>query len=119
MAKGRSGGGITSKNVTRQGVRTGMPGREINPRGVSQIGSSIGNHSTEKAKILRGGVEPVRGALRPPGTPGAVPLGNQAALNVGKGGVGSGRTLYGQCGTQGQHGPVAGSPKPIGRGFDD
>jgi hypothetical protein len=27
--------------------------------------------------------------------------------------------LYGQSGQQGQHGPVAGSPRPQGRGFDE
>jgi hypothetical protein len=44
-----------------------------------------------------------------------VKLGNEVALNVGPGGCGTGRTLYGQAGSQGQHGAVAGSPKPQGR----
>ena len=119
MAKARSGGGIAGKNVTRQGVRTGQPAREMRPRGVSQLGSAMGDHATDSGKILRKSVEPVRGALRPVGGPGGVPLGNQKALDVGKGGVGTGRVLYGQCGTQGQRGPVAGSPRPAGRSFDD
>jgi hypothetical protein len=40
-------------------------------------------------------------------------MGNEIALNVGKGGPGTGRTLYGQCGTQGQHpnGNPNGKPK--------
>jgi hypothetical protein len=42
-------------------------------------------------------------------------FGNEVALNVKGGGPGTGRTLYGQSGTQGQHGPVAGSSKPAGR----
>jgi hypothetical protein len=34
-------------------------------------------------------------------------------LNVGKGGCGTGRTLYGQAGTQGVHGATSpGSPRP-------
>jgi hypothetical protein len=49
----------------------------------------------------------------------SVPFGNEVALNVGKGGCGTGRTLYGQAGTQGTHGDVAGSPCPQGRGFDE
>jgi hypothetical protein len=44
-----------------------------------------------------------------------VKLGNEVALNVGPGGCGTGRTLYGQSSSQGQHGPVAGNPKPAGR----
>jgi hypothetical protein len=48
-----------------------------------------------------------------------VKFGNELATNVGKGGPGTGRTLYGQSGLQGQHGPVAGSPRPQGRGFDE
>jgi hypothetical protein len=41
------------------------------------------------------------------------PFGNEVALNVGKGGCGTGRTLYGQSGSQGQHGsPSAGNPPP-------
>jgi hypothetical protein len=31
------------------------------------------------------------------------PFGNEVALNVGKGGCGTGRTLYGQSGSQGMH----------------
>jgi hypothetical protein len=38
-------------------------------------------------------------------------------LNVGKGGCGTGRNLYGQAGTQGTHGSVAGTPRPAGRGI--
>jgi hypothetical protein len=68
MAKAKSGGGITGKNVirqgvrTRQGIRTGQPARAMSPKGVSQIGSSMGNHSMEGGgKILRKAVEPTRG----------------------------------------------------------
>jgi hypothetical protein len=37
-------------------------------------------------------------------------MGNDLARNVGKGGPGTGRTLYGQCGTQGQWSPGALGP---------
>jgi hypothetical protein len=47
-----------------------------------------------------------------------VPYGNEVALNVGKGGCGTGRTLYGQAGSQGTHGaPAPGNPQPKGRGI--
>jgi hypothetical protein len=44
-----------------------------------------------------------------------VPFGNQVALNVGKGGPGTGRTVYasGSQGTQG--GTIPGNPRPQGR----
>jgi hypothetical protein len=51
-----------------------------------------------------------------------VPFGNQVALNVKGGGPGTGRTLHGQSGTQGTHGPTnPGSPRPqsSGRGILD
>jgi hypothetical protein len=40
------------------------------------------------------------------GTPGSVPLGNAVAGNVGKGGPGTGRKLYGKSGSQCQTGPA-------------
>ena len=47
------------------------------------------------------------------GGPGSTKLGNEVALNVGGGGVGTGRVQYGQSGTQAQHGPVnPGKPTP-------
>jgi hypothetical protein len=48
------------------------------------------------------------------GTMPKVMLGNAKALDVQGGGPGKGRTVM--CsGSQGQHGPVAGSPQPQGR----
>jgi hypothetical protein len=84
----------------------GQPSQKISPRGVSQFGSSIGNHVTDAGgKILKGGIEPVRVGTTPVGGPGGVPLGNTLTNNVGAGGPGTGRTVQ-HCGTQGQHGPV-------------
>jgi hypothetical protein len=120
MAKqgNRPAGGLGSKQVRNVSVKTGQNARAMNPRGVSQIGSSIGSHATNSGKKLTKGVEPVRGAMKPAGGPGGIELGNQCAVNVGKGGPGAGRTLYGQSGSQGTHGPVSGSPRPQGRSFD-
>jgi hypothetical protein len=42
-----------------------------------------------------------------------VPYGNEVALNVGKGGCGTGRTLY-KTGSQGQQGATSpGNPRPV------
>jgi hypothetical protein len=107
----RAGGGIKSNKLVHPKVQTGVRGREIRPQGVAQIGSSIGNHATEHARKLTGGVEKVRGELRPPGGPSGVMLGNQKALDVGKGGVGTGRDVS-RCGSQG----TWGQPNPgLGR----
>jgi hypothetical protein len=109
----KSGGGSTSRNVVRPGMRNGQPSTRINPRGVSQIGSSMSNHSMDSSgKKLTKSVEPVRGASMP-----GVKLGNEVAKNVGGGGPGAGRQVMGS-GTQGQHGPVApGNPPPAGELF--
>jgi hypothetical protein len=108
-------GGIGSRVVNPQGVRNGAPARGLNPGGVSQFGEAIGNHVTDGGRVPYRG-DPVRNGLTPAG--GAVPLGNQIATNVGKGGVGTGRTLYGQCGSQGTHGaPAPGNPPKAGELF--
>ncbi len=110
MAK-RTGGGIHSKQVHRQGMHTGRPRHGKNPRAVSQIGASLGNHVTEHLHMLsKNKVVEKMGAGR--GTPSE--LGNSVALNVGAGGPGKGRAVYGS-GTQQTHGHVAGNPRPAGR----
>jgi hypothetical protein len=107
----RPGGGIASRQRVEKPVRMGANAREMRPQGVSQIGSSMGNRVTNSGRILPGAVEPVRGKALPAGL--SVPLGNQVATNVGRGGPGAGRVLYGKSGTQSQHGPVnPGLPRP-------
>jgi hypothetical protein len=108
---GRGGGGIGSRATTKTTIyNAGYPAERINPRGVSQIGSNIGNHSTERSKILTGGVEPVRGRdLVRPGQP---KLGNELAVSSVCGPGGSREVM--RSGSQGQTGPAAGSPKPQG-----
>src|SRR5215475_717251 len=101
MAKARSGGGVTMNKNVRVGVRAGPASTNvINPKRTSQIGTAVDPRAVERVRA---------------GTASQVPLGNQLATNVGKGGPGTGRTLYGEAGTQGMHGSsVAGNPRPTG-----
>jgi hypothetical protein len=95
----KPGGGIGSRATGRPTTYfTGRPSDRINPKGVSQIGQQMGNHSMDSGgKPLTRSVEPVRqGAM---GGMGSVPLGNQIATNVGKGGPGAGRDVS-RCGSQ-------------------
>jgi hypothetical protein len=109
----RPGGGIASNKRVEKPVRAGVRSEAINEKGVAQIGSSLGNHATDGRRSINP-VEKLRGAQRPAGGPGGVPLGNAVAGNVGKGGPGAGRTLYGQSGVQRQYGS-GGPEKPSGR----
>jgi hypothetical protein len=104
----KSGGGSTSRNNVRPGVRNGQPARAQSPRGVSQIGSSMGNKAMNDPKKLTKAVEPVRGVAMPDHR-----LGNETAKAAGQG-PGAGRTVM-RSGSQAQQGPVAGTPKPTGR----
>ena len=91
----RAGGGINSRVVksSASGRKVEPKSRGISPAGVSQIGSAMGNHSMDNAKVLRGAVEPI---VSGPG------------YNLAKGAnVNAKPTLYGNCGTQGTQGPVA------------
>jgi hypothetical protein len=111
--RGSGGGGYGSRPHVEKPVKTGSGSHSTRPAGVSQIGYQVGDHRTdgrgstgyrgEKLHSPERNFQPVK-------------FGNELATNVGKGGPGAGRTLYGQSG---QHGPVAGSPRPQGRGFDE
>ena len=105
------GGGIASRGNVEPRVRTGTGSRGTHPGGVAQLGQHTGDkatHGDSKGSGYRG--EPLHNnkSFQP------VPFGNQVALNVGKGGCGTGRTLYGQAGSQGQYGS-GGPAKPTGR----
>jgi hypothetical protein len=104
MATNKRGGGSGSKVVTERPVRVGNRSDIVNPRAVSQVGQSLGNKaSTGSSKTVRP-VENVYTGRLPAGGPGGVPLGNEIAT---KGlGVGGGRRLYGQSGSQKQYGPA-------------
>jgi hypothetical protein len=95
MSKGhKPGGGIASRQHVKTAVRTGAAPAGKRPAAVAQIGKSVGNHATGQGKTL-----PYRGeTMRTQGRPNER-LGNEVALNVGTGGPGAGRTVYG-CGSQ-------------------
>jgi hypothetical protein len=101
------GGGIASKQHVEKPVRTGDARKGIRPSWVAQKGQMVGDHATNKGQGTG-----YRGAEKFDGKTGvSVPLGNQVALNVKGGGPGTGRTLYGSSGSQGQHGtPDRGMP---------
>jgi hypothetical protein len=97
-------------SMLRKPVRTGTGSRSTNPGGVGQLGQKQGSHVTRGEESSYRG-EPLHSgrSFQP------VPFGNQVALNVGKGGCGTGRTIY-KTGSQGMQGNVAaGNPRPQGR----
>jgi hypothetical protein len=108
--------GSRSRNVREVGVKNSTGPRAMNVRAVSQIGQSLGNHVTETRKVTDPR-EVMKGRAMPS------VFGNAKALDVGKGGCGTGRTLYGQSGTNCVTGPVnpgapnPGAKKPIFPGF--
>jgi hypothetical protein len=109
--KARSGGGANSRNVVKQGVRTGTAASGINHGHVGQIGIQLGGHTTERGAV--------RGAVEKRAAPGpiSVPLGNELTTNVGQGGPGAGRTVY-ASGTNDMHGRSApGNPPAPGSVF--
>ena len=104
-----SGGGIGMNKNVQPSVRTGSGSKSTRPAGVAQIGASQGNHITNKSETDYRGER----LHNPERNFNPVKFGNELALNVGKGGCGTGRTLYGQCGSQGTYGAVnPGSPRP-------
>lgn len=106
----KSGGGITSNKLVRPSVRTGQSATGITPGYTAQLGTSQGNHSEQGTSKYRG--EPMRTSK-----PLSVPLGNQVALNVGKGGPGTGRTVM-ASGSQATYGPTVGTRPGPGRPID-
>jgi hypothetical protein len=105
--------GIKSRNLVHPGVRTGSGSRNVRPAGVAQLGYPVGDHVTshEGSTGYRG--EPLHGPASRNFQPSK--FGNEMALTTGPNG--EGRTNYGSSGTNGQHGPVAGSSRPPGRGI--
>ena len=106
-----SGGGLgMNKVVHRPHGKTEPQANKYRPQGVSQYGQMQGSHVTREGESNYRG-EPKRGGrgYEPPG---------MISDPVKAVGVGGGRTIY-KTGTQDQHGDVAGSPRPQGRGFDE
>jgi hypothetical protein len=106
MASNKKGGGSGSRVIREVPVRVGNRSDVVNPRAVSQVGQSLGNKaSTGNSKTVRP-VENVYAGRLPAGGPGGIALGNAKALDVGKGGAGAGRNLYGQSGSNKTYGPT-------------
>jgi hypothetical protein len=103
MTKGNQG--ISSKNVVHPSVRTGSGSKSTRPAGVSQFGYQVGDHTTNRPGSSGYRGEKLHGPAARNFQP--APFGNEVALNVGKGGPGTGRTLHGQSGSQGCHGQPA------------
>jgi hypothetical protein len=101
------GGGPKSRNVVHPNIRTGSGSHSTNPGYVSQLGNKVGSHITNKGDSgYRGETFHDRRDFQP------VKFGNEVALNVGKGGCGTGRTVY-ASGSQGTTGtPAPGNPPP-------
>jgi hypothetical protein len=78
--KARSGGGITSNKLRQLGVRGGKRTLDaVSPSAVADLGAAVGYKREPLVKS----------------TPkDFVPLGNDLATNVGKGGPGTGRNIY-------------------------
>jgi hypothetical protein len=108
MTKGhKPAGGIKSRVNVSPGVRTGSGSKGISEGWVGQKGQPVGNHITDDKNTGYTGEKKFTGQNFQP-----VKFGNEVALNVGKGGCGTGRTIYasGSQGTQGSVNP--GNPRP-------
>jgi hypothetical protein len=105
----RSGGGATSNKVknVREASRERPRVRAANVSAVSDWGAHRGSHSTDRGdgRFKNERLYDAGPSFSP------VKFGNELATNVGKGGPGTGRTLYGQAGTQCMTGkPAQGVP---------
>src|SRR5262245_50244041 len=94
MAKGNQG--ISSNKLVTPGVRTGAPAQGVNPGYAGQLGGALGNRAMDRPAPRA--AEPMHTAA-----PYKSALGNEVALNVGRGGCGAGRTVH-ASGSQAQHG---------------
>ena len=107
----QKGGGYGSRQHVEKPIRTGSGSRGTNPGGVGQLGNMQGSHVTRGEESNYRGDPLHSGKSFQP-----VKFGNELATNIGKGGPGTGRTLYGQSGSQGCHGqPASGNPPAQGK----
>jgi hypothetical protein len=95
-------GGPRSKNIVEPRVRTGTGSRSARPAGTAQIGIMYGDKATHGDPK---GTRYTGERLHNDRTFQPVKFGNEVSLNVGKGGPGTGRTIY-KTGTQCQTGPA-------------
>ena len=99
MAKIKSGGGITSNKLVQPKIQTGSPKKGSSPASASQLGQAVffKREQVEMGKAYNASI-----------------LGNEKALDVGKGGPGAGRTVM-KSGSQNQWGPPnLGETRPAG-----
>jgi hypothetical protein len=96
MAKTHSGGG---KTPTKQTTRLGSPASGVDPGAAARIGLKTAYDF----------------GTAPQGRPTSIPLGNEVAKNVGRGGPGTGRVVHAR-GSQGTHGAVDPGQSPASRG---
>jgi hypothetical protein len=97
----QSGSGGGARVTERSAPKVEPRAYAVSPAAASQIGRSLGTH------VTGGGGREVRGAATSLVTgPGLMCHGPTVTVP----GVGGGRTLYGQSGTQHQHGEAAGRP---------
>jgi hypothetical protein len=108
----RPGGGIASRVNVSPSVRTGTGSRGTRPGGAASHGQAYGSHITNKSDTgYRGPKFHDDKSFQP------VKFGNEVALNVGRGGCGTGRDIHAR-GSQGVHGATnPGNPQPKGRGI--
>jgi hypothetical protein len=101
--KGSGGGGYGSRPHVEKSVRTGTGSRGTHPGGVAQLGQHTGDHTTNRPGSSGYRGEPLHNnrSFQP------VKFGNEVALNVGKGGPGTGRDPAMRSGSQGCHGQPA------------
>jgi hypothetical protein len=106
----RPAGGIASRQHVEKPVKTGSGSKGISEGWVTQRGQKQGSHVTDRRESSYRGEPKFTGKNFQP-----VKFGNEVSLNVGKGGCGTGRTIY-KTGSQDQHGqPAQGNPSPQGR----
>jgi hypothetical protein len=111
LSRGGPGGGYGSKQHVKTSIKTGSGSHSTRPSYVAQLGNKVGSHVTNTGDTgYRGAKFHDQRNFQP------VKFGNSVALNVGKGGCGTGRKLYGQAGSQGQHRNAnPGNPPPNAR----
>jgi len=114
MARGSGGGGYHTRQHVEKSVKTGTGSRGTRPAGTAQIGIMYGDkatHGDPKGSAYRGERLHHDRSFQP------VKFGNEVALNVGRGGCGTGRDIHAR-GSQGVHGATnPGQPRPAGRGI--
>ena len=107
MARGSGGGGYHSRPHVEKSVRTGSGSKGTRPGGAASLGQVYGDHVTNRDSTGYKGPKFHDGKSFQP-----VKFGNEVALNVGKGGCGTGRDVH-ATGSQGTHGSVnPGNPPP-------